>query len=50
VTNRWQTLVPVNAKAGELRYRVKVNWMYNAVPVPAGNSQLSQEFMLRIKD
>jgi len=50
VTNRWQTLVPVGAKSSELRYRVKVNWMYNAVPVPAGNSQLSQEFLLRIKD
>jgi hypothetical protein len=50
VTNRWQTLVPIGAKAGVLRYRVKVNWMYNAVPVPAANSQLSQEFMLRIKD
>ena len=50
VTNRWQTLVPVGAKSSELRYRVKINWMYNAVPVPAANSQLSQEFMLRIKD
>lgn len=49
VTNRWQTLVPASAKSSELRYRVKVNWMYNAVPVPAGNSQLSQEFMLRIE-
>ena len=42
VTNRWDTLVPVPADASELRYRIKVNWEYNAVPVPDANSQRSE--------
>ena len=50
VTNRWETLVPVPAEASELRYRIKVNWEYNAVPVPDANSQRSEEFLLRISD
>ena len=50
VTNRWETLVPVSAEASELRYRIKVNWEYNAVPVPDANSQRSEEFLLRISD
>ena len=48
VTNRWETLVPVPVEASELRYRIKVNWEYNAVPVPDANSQRSEEFLLRI--
>ncbi|MDP6904793.1 MAG: hypothetical protein QF406_10130 [Verrucomicrobiota bacterium] len=48
--NRWQTPVPINAVANELRYRIKVNWKYNAIPSPAANSQLSEEFLLRINN
>mgnify|MGYP001179849852 FL=1 len=50
MTNRWEALVPVGPAANELRYRIKVNWQYNAVPVPAANSQLSEEFLLRINN
>ena len=48
MTNRWETLVPVPSPAPELRYRIKVNWKYNAIPAPVGNSQLSEEFRLLI--
>ena len=50
MTNRWEALVPVDPVVNELRYRIKVNWKYNAIPVPAANSQLSGEFMLRINN
>ena len=50
MTNRWEALVPVDPVVNELRYRIKVNWKYNAIPVPAANSQLSEEFMLRISN
>jgi len=50
MTNRWEALVPVGPAANELRYRIKVNWKYNAIPVPAANSQLSEEFILRINN
>ena len=50
VKNRWQTPVPVDPVANELRYRIKVNWKYNTIPVPAANSQLSEEFLLRINN
>jgi hypothetical protein len=50
MTNRWDAKVPVDSVANELRYRIKVNWQYNAIPVPAANSQLSEEFLLRINN
>ena len=34
MTNRWEALVPVPIPAPELRYRIKVNWKYNAIPAP----------------
>ena len=49
LTNRWETLVPIGIKANELRYRIKVNWQFNAIPVPQANSQLSQEFLLQVE-
>ena len=48
LTNRWEALVPVQMTNNVLRYRIKVNWKFNAVPVPEGNSQLSQEYLLLI--
>jgi len=48
LTNRWETLVPIGMKANELRYRIKVNWQFNAMPVPQANSQLSKEFRLQL--
>ena len=50
MTNRWEALVPVPTPAPELRYRIKVNWKYNAIPAPVGNSQLSEEFRLLINN
>ncbi len=50
VTNRWEALVPVPEQAFEMRYRIKVNWKYNAIPAPVGNSQLSEEFRLLINN
>ena len=48
LTNRWETLVPIGKQANVLRYRIKVNWQFNAIPVPQPNSQLSQEFLLQV--
>ena len=48
LTNRWETLVPIGMKANGLRYRIKVNWKFNAIPVPQPNSQLSREFLLQV--
>ncbi len=50
LTNRWETLVPIGLKAKALRYRIKVNWQFNAIPVPQADSQLSKEFLLRVED
>ena len=50
LTNRWETLVPIGMKANELRYRIKVNWQFTAIPVPQANSQLSREFLLRVEN
>jgi len=51
VENRWQTLVPVGPQQNELRYRVKVNWKQPSVgPAPTGNSQITEERILRIND
>jgi hypothetical protein len=50
MTNRWEALVPVEPFINEMRYRIKVNWKYNAIPTPAANSQLSEEFLLRINN
>ena len=51
VENRWQTLIPVGPQQNELRYRVKVNWKQSRVgPAPTGNSQITEERILRIND
>ena len=50
LTNRWETLVPIDMKDNELRYRIKVGWQFNAIPVPQANSQLSREFLLRVNN
>ena len=50
LTNRWETLVPIGKQANVLRYRIKVYWQFNAIPVPQANSQLSQEFLLRVEN
>ena len=50
LTDRWEARVPISDQSKELRYRIKVNWEFNAIPVPQANSQLSREFLLRIDD
>ena len=50
LTNRWEAKVPISNQSKELRYRIKVNWEFIAIPVPQANSQLSREFLLRIDD
>jgi len=51
LTNRWETLIgPLSADEDLVRYRIKVNWKYNAVPVPRENSQLTRQFRLHIID
>ena len=44
MTNRWEALVPVPTPAPELRYRIKVNWKYNAIPAPWQQSVVRRNF------
>jgi hypothetical protein len=48
MTNRWETLVPVPAGTSELHYRYKLDWQYNAIPVPQNDSMLSAPQTLQI--
>ena len=50
VSNRWEALLPVAADAAGVTYRVKVDWKFNAIPVPEANSKMSKTFQLLIKD
>ncbi len=50
LTNDWSALVPVPADAAGVTYRIRVNWKFNAIPVPEANSKMSKEFQLIIKD
>lgn len=48
VTNRFETLIPVPANQDVVHYRFKVDYEYNAIPVPKKNSALSPEYKLQI--
>jgi hypothetical protein len=50
VSNRWETLLPVAADAPGVAYRIRVDWKFNAIPVPEANSKMSGAFQLSIKD
>jgi len=50
VSNRWETLLPVPADEAGLVYRIRVDWKFNAIPVPEANSKMSKTFQLQIKD
>ena len=50
VSNRWETLLPVAAGAQGVTYRIRVDWKFNAIPVPEANSKMSGAFQLSIKD
>jgi len=49
LTNRWVAQVPVAATNNVLRYRIKVTWQLRG-PAEETNSQLSEEYILRIAD
>ena len=50
VSNRWESLVPVPTYAPGVAYRIRIDWKFNAVPVPEANSKMSKSFQLQIKD
>jgi hypothetical protein len=50
LTNDWSALVPVAADAPGMTYRVRVDWEFNAIPVPEANSKMSKTFQLQIRD
>lgn len=50
VSNRWETLLPVARDAPGVAYRIRVDWKFNAIPVPEANSKMSKSFQLQIKD
>ncbi|MBA4146832.1 MAG: hypothetical protein H0X66_01870 [Verrucomicrobia bacterium] len=48
VKNRFETLIPVPANEDIVHYRFKVDYEYNAIPVPRKNSVMSPEYKLQI--
>jgi len=51
LSNRWETLVgPLRPDETNIFYLIKVNWKYNAIPVPRSSSQSAGPFRLRILD
>lgn len=48
MSNRWETLVPVAAGQNTLDYRYKLDWQYNAIPVPQNDSLISAPQTLHI--
>jgi len=50
MTNRWETLLAVPADTGVVHYRYKLEWQYNAIPVPQNDSQISKLQTLKIID
>ena len=50
MTNRWETLLAVPADANVVHFRYKLEWQYNAIPVPQNDSQITKPQTLRIID
>lgn len=50
MSNRWETLLEVPAGTSIVHYRYKLEWQYNAIPVPQNDSQLTKPQTLRIID
>lgn len=50
VSNRWETLLPVAADAKDVVYRIRVNWKFNAVGAPQGNSKMHGPYHMMIGD
>lgn len=48
--HRWETLLPVPASTNVANYRVKVDFEYNAIPVPKPDSVLSAPYQLQIRE
>jgi hypothetical protein len=50
MTNRWEGLVPVPAGEGAVHYRYRFFFDYNSFGAPKGDSALSPEYTLRVKE
>ena len=50
MTNRWETLLQIPADTTAIQYRYKLEWQYNAIPVPQNDSQMTKPQTLRIID
>lgn len=50
LTNRWEGLVPVPASEHMVHYRYKFDFDYNTFGTPKGDSALSPEYTLRVRD
>ncbi|MBC8002778.1 MAG: hypothetical protein H7X97_09335 [Opitutaceae bacterium] len=48
VSNRWETLVPIQPGMKTIQYRFKFDWEYNAIPVPRKNTKMSPEYKLEL--
>ena len=48
--NRWETLIPVPAGTNYVNYRVRVDFDYDAIPVPRPDSKLSNLYQLNVVD
>lgn len=50
LTNRWEGLVPVPATEKVVHYRYKFDFDYNTFGTPKGDSAISPEYTLRVRD
>lgn len=50
VSNRWETLVPIQPGMKAIQYRFKFDWEYNAIPAPRKNTKMSPEYKLEVID
>ena len=50
VSNRWETLVPIQPSMKSIQYRFKFEWEYNAMPVPRKNTKMSPEYKLEVTE
>lgn len=50
VSNRWETLIPIQPGMKGIQYRFKFDYEYNAVPAPRKDTKMSKEYKLEIID
>lgn len=50
VTNRWETVVPIDPNKNLVHYRYKFDYEYLSIPQRKGNSKMSPSYTLKITE